>query len=125
MMRHRFAAGFTLLEILVALLILGVALSAAFRALGATTVSVAGLQVRQWGDWVAMNRLAELRISGAWPEVGSGEGVATQGGRNFRWREEIRATPNPLFRRVDVVVFGEDADQPMARLSGYVSRPLQ
>lgn len=125
-MKMRRAAGFTLVEILVALLILGVALTAAFRALGATTLSAAGLQTRQLADWVAANRLAELRVTGAWPEVGSAEGEAEQGGRKFLWHEEVRATPNPLFRRVDLVVYADgDARQTMARLSGFVARPLR
>lgn len=117
--------GFTLLETLVALLILAVALSAAFRALGATTVSASSLQSHLLGDWVAANRLAELRATGAWPEPGSGEGRATQAGRLFTWREEIRTTPNPLFRRVDILVFDEGGANAVSKLSGFVARPLQ
>jgi len=125
-MRLRYDAGFTLLEILVALLILGVALTATFRALGATTASTNSLQARQMGDWVATNRLAELRIASAFPDIGQGEGVAVQGERHFRWHEEIRETPNPLFRRVDVTVYAAGEEQaPLARLSGFVARPLQ
>lgn len=118
-------SGFTLLEMLVALLILAVALSAAFRALGATTVSASSLQSHLLGDWVAANRLAELRAIAAWPDVGGGEGQVTQGGRLFRWREEIKPTPNPLFRRVDISVFDEDGVNAVSRLSGFVSRPLR
>lgn len=125
-MKFRYDAGFTLLEILVALLILGVALTATFRAFGTTTASAADLQTRQMGEWVAANRLAELRIAGAFPDPGQNEGRAVQGGRPFRWREEIRETPNPLFRRVDVSVFAADDEKaPLARLSGFVARPLQ
>lgn len=124
-MKLRCHAGFTLLEVLIALLILGVALTASFRALAATTASATGLQVRQMGDWVAANRLAELRIAGAFPDIGQGEGVAVQGGRHFRWREEIRETPNPLFRRIDVSVFAEgEGPSTVARLSGFVAKPL-
>ena len=39
------------------------------------------------------------------PSVGSDEGDAEQCGEKFRWRMEIRPTPNPLFRRVNVSVF--------------------
>lgn len=125
-MRHRYDTGFTLLETLVALLILGVALSAAFRALGATTASANSLQIRQMGEWIAANRLAELRVAGAFPDIGHSEGVAALGERHFRWHEEIRETPNPLFRRVDVSVFASGEEQSaIARLSGFVARPLQ
>lgn len=121
----KISRGFTLLETLIALLILAVALSAAFRALGATTVSAASLQSHLLGDWVAANRLAELRATAAWPEPGNGQGQATQGGRSFTWREEIKATPNALFRRVDISVFEEGGANAVSRLSGFVARPLQ
>jgi general secretion pathway protein I len=118
--------GFTLLETLVALAILAIALSAAFRALGVTAQSAAELRERTLGDWVAENRLAELRATGAWPQPGVSEGSAEQAGRSYRWREEVKTTPNPLFRRVDVSVFGPDSgEHAISRLSGYVARPLQ
>lgn len=119
------AAGFTLLESLVALAILAVALSAALRALGATALAAGDLQTHLAGDWVAENRLAELRAASAWPATGSGEGEASQGGRRFRLQEEIRATPNPLFRRVDIAVYVEGGANVVSRLSGFVVRPLQ
>lgn len=118
--------GFTLLETLVALAILAIALSAAFRAMGVTAQSAAELRERLIGDWVAENRLAELRATGAWPGPGSSEGTADQAGRRYRWREEVKATPNPLFRRVDVSVFAPESDShAIARLTGYVARPLR
>lgn len=118
--------GFTLLETLVALAILAIALTAAFRAMGVTAQSSAELRERLIGDWVAENRLAELRATQAWPDAGTHEGSAEQAGRSYRWREEVKSTANPLFRRVDVSVFSEASDEhAIARLSGYVARPLQ
>jgi len=79
------ARGFTLLETLVALAILAIALTAAFRAMGVTAQSAAELRERMVGDWVAENRLAELRATGAWPGVQSftgwkGSGSSGKGG---------------------------------------------
>lgn len=120
------ARGFTLLETLVALAILAIALTAAFRALGVTAQSSGELRERLIGDWVAENRLAELRATRAWPNPGTNEGIAEQAGRTYRWREDVKNTANPLFRRVDLSVFGPDSgDHAISRLSGYVARPLQ
>lgn len=122
----RRARGFTLLETLVALAILAIALTAAFRAMGVTAQSSGELRERMIGDWVAENRLAELRATQAWPEPGIAEGSADQAGRSYRWRTETEATPNPLFRRVDISVFApNNAEHAVSRLSGYVARPLQ
>ncbi len=65
--RPRRGAGFTLLETLVALAILAIALSAAFRAMGVAAQSSGELRERLVGDWIAENRLAELRATQAWP----------------------------------------------------------
>ena len=63
----RRAHGFTLLETLVALAILAIALTAAFRTMKVAAQSAAELRERLVGDWVAENRLAELRATSAWP----------------------------------------------------------
>lgn len=119
----RRAAGFTLLETLVALAILAIALSAAFRAVAMSTTSADELRLRILADWVAENRLAEHRALRRWPPTAIAEGEAEQAGIRFRWREEIQATPNPYFRRVDIKVFADASDHALSRLSGLVTNP--
>jgi general secretion pathway protein I len=121
----RRAPGFTLLECVIALAILAVALTSALRAVGNTAASAATLRERTLAGWVAQNRLAELRATAAWPPVGRNEGRATQAGRSYVWREEIRPTPNPLFRRVDVSVFDDAGASALAQFSAFVVRPLR
>lgn len=123
MARHR--RGFTLLEVLIALAILSIGVLAAMRALVMVTQSAADLRDRQLAEWVAQNHLAELRSLGVFPAIGIREGVEVQAGANFRWLEEVKATPNPLFRRVDVRVFVDDGDHALAQLSGYSVQPLR
>ncbi|MBK5915360.1 type II secretion system minor pseudopilin GspI [Rhodocyclus purpureus] len=120
--------GFTLLETLVALAILAVALAAAFRAMGVATRSAAELRERTLAELVADNRLAELRASRAFPPPGGNEGEALQAGQRFRWREDVSATPDPLFRRVEVRVFRAGSGSEgaaLAHLSGFVVQPLR
>lgn len=117
--------GFTLLECLVALAILAVALTAALRALGSSAHSTANLREHTLASWVAQNRLAELRATGAFPPLGASDGEAQQAGRSYRWRETVERTPNPLFRRVKVRVFEPGSDRPLASAEGFVVRPLR
>ena len=53
----------------------------------------------------------------------STEGKATQGQVEFIWRQEVSASPNYSFRRVEVKVFLPDApDHAVAKLVSYVAR---
>lgn len=117
--------GFTLLEVLVALAILAIGVLAAMRATAMVTQAAGDLRDRQLANWVAQNRLAEIRAQGVFPAIGNGEGKAVQGGQAFRWRQEVSTTPNPLFRRVDVRVFAESGGNALAQLSGFAVQPLR
>ena len=117
--------GFTLVEILVALAIVAVALSAGMRALAQATDGSTLLKQRTLALWVAQNRLAALQLAARPPDVGSDQGVEEQAGRRFAWRETITATPNPAFRKIEIVVV--DPAMPeyaLSTLVGYLGRPL-
>jgi general secretion pathway protein I len=116
--------GFTLVEVLVALAIVSIALLAAMRAAGQATNAVGELRMRLFAGWVAENRLAEHRARGDWLPLGIRRGTQSQGNLQFAWREEVIATPNPAFRRVDVFVSAPaDESRALARLTGFVVRP--
>ena len=116
--------GFTLVEVLVALAILAVALTAAFRASGVATDTARDFRERLLAGWVAENRLAEYR-SGRLPNLGEQSGVAEQAGTAFAWRERIAATSTPLLRRIEVrVSLVTDPEHTLTALVGYaLGRP--
>ena len=114
-------SGFTLIEVLVALAIISIALMAALRAAGQGTNNLGELRSRLLAGWVAENLLAEHRARRDWLPLGMQRGTAHQGGLDFAWREEVIATPNPSFRRVDVRVFAGAEESPsLAHLIGFV-----
>jgi general secretion pathway protein I len=100
--------GFTLVEVLVALAILGIALSAALRAGQQGTLGFEQTRQRLLADWVAADRLAELRAGRSWPDPGISEGYALQDGQRFRWQQKVTSTPNVQFRRVVLDVIDSD-----------------
>ena len=114
-------AGFTLIEVLVALAIVSIALMSALRAAGQGTNNLVELRSRLLAGWVAENLLAEHRARRDWLPLGIQRGTGREGGLDFAWREEVIATPNPAFRRVDVRVF-ESAEEAhsLAHLVGFV-----
>lgn len=103
-MHTRNARGFTLVEIMVALTVVALTLSAGIQAAGALTRQ-AQRQSDQWlAQLCAENELARLRLSSEWPGIGEAEHSCEQGGRALRVRLGIQATPNPNFRRVEARV---------------------
>ena len=117
-------AGFTLVEVLVALAIIAVALLAALRVAGQSANNTGELRSRLFAGWIAENRLAEHRARGDWPPTGRQVGTLRQGGIQFTWREEVVPTPNPAFRRVDIFVFvAPEESRSLAHLVGFVVNP--
>ena len=116
--------GFTLVEVLVALAIISIALLAALRVAGGGTNSAGELRARLLAGWVAQNILADQHARAQWPSPGIQRGTQRQGGIEFAWREEVIATPNAAFRRVDIRVFAtpEEAHS-LAHLTGFVVNP--
>ncbi|RZT29663.1 type II secretion system minor pseudopilin GspI [Cupriavidus agavae] len=109
--RKSAARGFTLIEVLVALTILAVALTAAMRAMGSMTESSRALQQRMLAEFSAENHLATLRLSKTWPEPGSRGYECPQGGVPLYCEETISGTPNPSFRRVEIAVYPSGTDR--------------
>ncbi len=113
-MRLRRAAGFTLLEVLVALVIVGTALGASLRAVGSLTQNSNGLRASMMATWSAENRLAQIRLAREWPAFGKRTFECPQDDLRLVCEEDVQGTPNPSFRRVEVSVF--DAQNPDRRI---------
>lgn len=117
---HR-ARAFTLIEVLVALAILAVALAAGMRAVAQSADGATSLKMRTLALWVAQNRLAQAQLADPWPAGGTSNGDETQAGTRLAWRETVSNTPNPAFRRVEIVVAEPGVpDYALARLVGYI-----
>ena len=116
--------GFTLLEVLVALVIVGTALGASLRAVGSLTQNSNGLRAAMMATWSAENRLARIRLEpGNWPELGRRSFDCPQGELELVCSEEVFPTPNPSFRRVEVSVSeAATPGQRIIRLTQVVSR---
>lgn len=108
---RRHARGFTLIEVLVALTILAVALTAAMRAMGSMIEAGASLQQRMLAGWSADNQLTLLRLGKTWPEPGTRGLPCPQGGLALYCELTVSSTPNPAFRRVEVAVYPSATDR--------------
>ena len=122
-MPSRRSHGFTLLEVLVALVIVGTALAAGLRAVGSLTSNSAGLRASMMATWSAENRLVQIRLGREFPEIGKRSFPCPQGDLNLMCEEEVLVSPNPLLRRIEVSVF--DADNPGRRIVKLIQLVLR
>jgi general secretion pathway protein I len=96
------------------------------RAVAQSTDSATLLKQRTLAMWVAQNRLAAAQLATTLPATGTHSGDAVQAGARFVWQETVSGTPNPVFRKVEIVV--ADAAQPdyaLARLVGFLAQPAR
>ena len=120
----RGAQGFTLIEILVALAIVAIAITAGMQATGSLT-RMASRQSDQWLAQVcAENELIRLRLARRLPEVGESTVDCSQAGVEMRVLVSVQPTPNPNFRRVDASVesLQESAPQRLLNISTVQGR---
>jgi general secretion pathway protein I len=120
-------AGFTLIEVLIALAILAIALTAAMRAASIATDSANETKLRTLATWIAQNRIAEINALSVnnLPGAGESNGRQTMANIDFEWKQKISNTPNTAFRKIEVQVLrpsglGADREQWLANLSGFV-----
>ena len=120
------ARGFTLLEVMVALAIVSIGLIAVFNSIIQMAHSTSTLRERAQADWIAMNMISQIRISGDFPDVGSFDGSTEFAGREWRWEANISETGVTDLRRIDMSVAYEDIpDDVITIMPGFVSRSAE
>lgn len=103
-MRWRTARGFTLVEVLVALVLVGIAVAALLTALNSAANSTLFLREKSVAHWIATNRVIETRLATNAPADGVTVGEIEFAGQRWQWRQTIARADFPGVRRIDVSV---------------------
>jgi general secretion pathway protein I len=121
-MRSPDSRGFTLIEVVVALAILGIGMLAVFKTIGDTVNNVEVLRDRSFAQWIADNRITEIRLSGEMPSVEETAGEVEFAGRQWHWVSTVSQTQVRGLRRIDVSVRRDEdpEDSSIVTLSGFV-----
>jgi len=112
--------GFTLIEVLVALAVIAVVLGAVIQTTAIHADNLGHLRNRSFAQWVAANRIHELRALKQLPPVGRDQGRERMGHHTWEWTTEVSQTPTEGIRRIDVHVRARASDDaPLITLTGF------
>lgn len=100
---HR-SGGFTLIEVMVALLLVTLALAAAVELTSGSARQLEDMTETTQAHWVAMNHLAQLRASRRFPDTGETSGHAREAGHTWYWKQTVRNGPGGGLRTVSIRV---------------------
>lgn len=119
--------GFTLIEVLLALSIIGIAMMAAIRTTEATTRTLFRIQERTIAEWVGHNALIamKLKIDGLSPVAGRWVASSEEAGRTWYWEAVSNPTSDPQILQITLEVRStekkDDKNPPLTTLVDYWS----
>lgn len=102
-----------------ALTVASIALIAAMRAGSSLAQATSELRLRTHAQWSAENRLSLIRLTGEFPALGRRGYECPMGSVPLRCVEEVFATPNAAFRRVELAVENPADGHRLVRLTGF------
>ena len=117
---HTKQAGFSLMEVLIALAVLAIAMAALVKSAGSFTSNQAYIENKTFAHWVALNQMAEQRIASSLIVVGGQEDQEEMAGRIWLSKTQVSATGDPDVMKVEVSVRQENDETVYALLTGYV-----
>ena len=127
MKRARRAGGFTLVEVLVALVIVALGLTALMVAVNGTARTSGFLRDKTLAQWIALNRLTEVRLNMVKFGQNTDTGELDFGNRKWHYDTRYFDTSIASMKRVVVRVYLGDAKtkgNPVAQAVGFLGSSL-
>jgi len=114
--------GITLLEVMLALVILAVSGLSVMKAASGALNNQAYLEQKTLALWVASNHLAELRLEKNWPGESWTKKTDQMAGITWYVRYQLVATANSDFKALDIEVSDKENGQALAYIRTYVAK---
>ena len=113
--------GFTLLEVLAALVIVALGMLGVIEAVSQTARNSAYVRDKTVAHWIAMNQLTRVRLEPQAPKVDKSSDELEMGDRRWRWTMEVTQTPVESVRRIDIRVRLDETDEEssLASVTGF------
>ena len=119
-MKHKH--GMTLLEVMLALVILGTAGLAVMQAASQALNNQSYLQQKTFAMWIVSNRIAELKLQETWPTASWTNDEIEFAGAKWYWRYQSVATGDPNFVALDVEVSDEKEGRALGHIRTYIAK---
>lgn len=122
-MNRRGSHGFTLLEVMVALAIVALSLTAVTASMSQMIMAAHTMRDRTYASWIAQNQITELRLADAIPNVGASNGEVQFANTDWTWRAVVTETGVEDLYKIDVSVSFAGSDDNIRTVTGFVGPP--
>jgi general secretion pathway protein I len=114
--------GFTLIEVLVALAILSIALTAIIKATSQNIKDTVYLQQKTLALWVANDLINEVRagIMKVSEETDTSMEEKEMFGQQWSYHANLLVTPNPRIKKINIEVYDANTHTPFIHLENYL-----
>ena len=116
--------AFTLVEVMVALAIIALALTAVAAKMGRMIDTSNAMRERTYASWIAQNKIAELRLANTIPETTATSGEVDYANSTWRWRAIVSESGIENLYRVEVFVFDATGDIEIRKVNGFIGEPV-
>jgi general secretion pathway protein I len=123
-MRNR---GFTLIEVLVALMVVALGLAALLTAVSSAARTSGALRDKMLAEWIALNRITEVRLTVNRIASANDTGQLEFANRTWHYDTRYFDTSMPTVKRISVRVFAGDSKStgaPVAEALGFIGTAL-
>lgn len=116
--------GFTLIEVMVALVIIALSLTGIAVTMGGMLNNATAMRDRTYASWIAQNKIVEVRAAGTIPETGETSGEVDYANGEWTWRAVVSETGIEDFYRIDVSVSRPGAEGDIRSVTGFAGEPV-
>ena len=114
--------GFTLIEVMVAFMVIVISLSAIIDSTSSSTWRASYLKEKTIAGWIAQNQVALYRAKKTWSSASNSSGDVSMAGQEWEWKMQVSKTDDPLLRRIDVEVYLDGDENIKASATGFIGK---
>ncbi len=112
--------GFTLMEVMIALLVITLGIGAVINTTSESGWKSAQLKQKTIASWVAQNQIALYRAKRTWNNASTRSGQVEMANAVWIYQMKISATADPALRQIDVDVLLKGEDGVKASVTGFI-----